>query len=38
MEKVKVSPDERDVKGFAAFMDSYRKGLVIEKTASENFA
>ena len=38
MEKVKVSPDERDVKGFAAFMDRYRKGLVIEKTASENFA
>ena len=30
---VTVAPDPQDVAGFAAFMDRYKKGLVIEKTA-----
>jgi sugar (pentulose or hexulose) kinase len=30
-----VAPDERDVQGFAAFMERYKKGLAIERTAVE---
>lgn len=30
---VTIAPDPEDVSGFAAFMDRYKKGLVIEKTA-----
>ena len=30
-----IVPDQRDVDGFAAFMDRYKKGLVIEKAAVE---
>ncbi len=30
-----IAPDPADVAGFAAFMDRYKKGLVIEKTAVE---
>jgi sugar (pentulose or hexulose) kinase len=30
-----VAPDERDVAGFAAFMERYTKGLVIERLAVE---
>lgn len=28
-----LAPDEKDVEGFAAFMERYKKGLVIEKAA-----
>ncbi len=28
-----ISPDRRDIEGFTAFMERYKKGLVIEKTA-----
>jgi sugar (pentulose or hexulose) kinase len=28
-----IAPDQRDVDGFTAFMERYKKGLVIEKTA-----
>ena len=28
-----ISPDQRDVDGFAAFMERYKKGLVIERAA-----
>ncbi|MCJ7695754.1 MAG: FGGY-family carbohydrate kinase [Anaerolineaceae bacterium] len=28
-----VTPDQRDIDGFIAFMERYKKGLVIEKTA-----
>lgn len=28
-----IAPEPRDVQGFAAFMDRYKKGLVIERTA-----
>ncbi|NIS79260.1 MAG: ATPase [Anaerolineales bacterium] len=28
-----IDPDQRDVNGFAAFMERYKKGLVIEKAA-----
>jgi sugar (pentulose or hexulose) kinase len=30
-----IAPDERDVAGFAAFMERYKRGLVIERTAVE---
>jgi sugar (pentulose or hexulose) kinase len=30
-----IAPDPADVQGFAAFMDRYKKGLVIERTAVE---
>jgi len=30
---VTIAPDPLDVAGFAAFMESYKKGLVIERTA-----
>ena len=30
-----VAPDPKDVDGFAAFMERYKKGLVIERTAVE---
>lgn len=30
---VTIIPDQRDVEGFAAFMERYKKGLVIESTA-----
>jgi sugar (pentulose or hexulose) kinase len=30
-----IAPDPGDVEGFSAFMERYRKGLVIEKTAVE---
>ena len=32
-----ISPDKKDVAGFAKFMESYKRGLVIEKTAVEVF-
>ena len=28
-----LNPDPEDVRGFAAFMDRYKKGFIIEKTA-----
>jgi sugar (pentulose or hexulose) kinase len=28
-----IAPDQRDVEGFTAFMERYKKGLVIERTA-----
>jgi sugar (pentulose or hexulose) kinase len=28
-----ISPDPRDVAGFATFMDRYKKGLIVERTA-----
>ena len=28
-----IAPDQADVDGFSAFMERYKKGLVIEKTA-----
>jgi hypothetical protein len=28
-----VAPEQRDIAGFAAFMERYQKGLVIERTA-----
>ena len=31
-----VAPDPRDVAGFAAFMERYKKGLAIEKAAAKN--
>ncbi len=30
-----LAPDQRDVEGFAAFMERYKKGLVIERAAVE---
>ena len=30
-----IAPDQRDVDGFTAFMERYKKGLVIERTAVE---
>ena len=30
-----IAPDQRDVAGFAAFMERYKKGLIIERTALE---
>ncbi|MFZ0547877.1 MAG: FGGY-family carbohydrate kinase [Candidatus Promineifilaceae bacterium] len=30
-----IAPEQADVDGFAAFMDSYKKGLIIERTAVE---
>ena len=30
-----VQPDQKDVDGFAAFMERYKKGLVIERAAVE---
>jgi hypothetical protein len=32
-ESLTTNPDQRDVDGFALFMDRYKKGLVIESTA-----
>ena len=32
---VTIAPDQKDVDGFSAFMERYKKGLVIEKTAVE---
>lgn len=31
-----ITPDHKDVAGFAAFMERYKKGLAIERTAVEN--
>jgi sugar (pentulose or hexulose) kinase len=31
-----IAPDQTDVDGFAAFMDRYKKGLVIERTAVDS--
>jgi sugar (pentulose or hexulose) kinase len=28
-----IAPDQRDVEGFTAFMERYKKGLVIERAA-----
>jgi CubicO group peptidase (beta-lactamase class C family) len=28
-----IVPDQRDVDGFAAFMERYKKGLIIERAA-----
>ena len=30
-----IAPDQRDVDGFTAFMERYKKGLVIERAAVE---
>ncbi len=30
-----LAPDPRDVEGFAAFMERYKQGLAIERTAVE---
>lgn len=30
-----IAPDQADVSGFAAFMERYKKGLVIERAAVE---
>ena len=30
-----IAPDQRDVRGFAAFMERYKEGLAIERTAVE---
>ncbi len=38
MEKVSVSPDEKDAEGFRAFMEHYRKGLPLERTAAQYFS
>jgi sugar (pentulose or hexulose) kinase len=35
---VTLAPDARDVKGFAAFMQRYQQGLVIERAAVESLA
>ena len=32
-----IAPDQKDVDGFAAFMERYKKGLVIERTAVEAY-
>ncbi len=32
---VTIAPEQKDVDGFAAFMERYKKGLVIERTAVE---
>jgi sugar (pentulose or hexulose) kinase len=32
-----ISPDKKDVEGFIAFMDRYKKGLVIERAAVDAF-
>jgi hypothetical protein len=31
-----IAPDPKDVAGFAAFMERYKKGLAIEKAAVKN--
>jgi sugar (pentulose or hexulose) kinase len=31
----KITPDEKDIKGFSIFMEQYKKGLTIEKAAVE---
>jgi sugar (pentulose or hexulose) kinase len=31
-----ISPDHEDVRGFAVFMDRYKEGLIIEKTAVQS--
>jgi hypothetical protein len=28
-----IAPDQRDIEGFMAFMERYKKGLVIERAA-----
>ena len=33
--EITINPDPSDVKGFASFMERYKQGLVIEKTAVE---
>ena len=35
-EGVEVQPDERDVKGFDAFMEKYKAGLAIERAAVDH--
>jgi hypothetical protein len=30
-----LSPDQRDIDGFTAFMERYKQGLIIEKAAVE---
>jgi hypothetical protein len=32
---ITLAPDKKDVDGFTAFMERYKKGLVIERTAVE---
>jgi hypothetical protein len=32
-----IEPDQADVDGFATFMERYKKGLVIERTAVDSF-
>lgn len=36
-DEITMSPDSRDVKGFEQFMERYKKGLPIERTAVDNF-
>ena len=33
---VTIAPDQKDVKGFAVFMDRYKKGLAIERAAVDS--
>ncbi len=35
---VRIVPDQADVDGFAAFMERYKKGLVIERTAVDTLS
>ena len=32
---VTITPDQRDIEGFTAFMERYKKGLIIERAAVE---
>ena len=33
----KVAPDQKDIEGFATFMERYKKGLPIERAAVDSF-
>jgi hypothetical protein len=33
-----IAPDQADVDGFTAFMERYKKGLIIERAAVEGLA
>lgn len=37
-ESITIAPDSSDVAGFEAFMERYKKGLVIEKAAAESLS
>lgn len=36
-EEKTICPDEKDVLGFSEYLDNFKKGLVIEKSATKNF-